>query len=72
MTIAAPAPAQTPLAPREVQVLERLSHGLTSRQISRQLGITPSTVETYVSRLREKLNAPTRAQLVRAAVALGM
>ena len=61
MTIAAPAPAQTPLAPREVQVLERLSHGLTSRQISRQLGITPSTVEgggevlTGLAQIRQRL-----------------
>lgn len=70
MTAIAQAPAS--LGRREMQVLERVSLGLTSRQISRQLGITQSTVDTYVVRLRDKLNAPTRAHLIRAAVALGL
>ncbi|MEU9130128.1 helix-turn-helix transcriptional regulator [Kitasatospora sp. NPDC048540] len=60
------------LSPRELQVLRHIASGHTSRQTSRRLGISPSTVETYLNRLRVKLAAPTRAHLVRAAVQLGL
>jgi DNA-binding CsgD family transcriptional regulator len=60
------------LSPRELQVLRHIASGHTSQQTSRRLGISPSTVETYLNRLRAKLSAPTRAHLVRAAVQLGL
>ncbi|MFI9806626.1 response regulator transcription factor [Streptomyces sp. NPDC052301] len=60
------------LSPRELQVLRHIALGHTSQQTSRRLGISPSTVETYLIRLRAKLDAPTRAHLIRAAVHLGL
>ncbi|MDN3023623.1 helix-turn-helix transcriptional regulator [Streptomyces sp. S.PB5] len=60
------------LSPRELQVLRHIASGHTSQQTSRRLGISPSTVETYLIRLRTKLDAPTRAHLIRAAVRLGL
>jgi DNA-binding CsgD family transcriptional regulator len=66
-------PAPKPvLSPRELQVLGCIASGHTSQQTSRQLGISPSTVETYLLRMRTKLDAPTRAHLIRAAVQLGL
>jgi DNA-binding CsgD family transcriptional regulator len=62
----------TALSPRELQVLQHIAAGRTTHQTSRRLGISASTVETYLGRLRAKLDAPTRAHLVRAAVYLGM
>jgi DNA-binding CsgD family transcriptional regulator len=60
------------LSPRELQVLNHLASGLTGQQISRRLGISTSTVETYLNRVRTKLDAPTRAHLIRAAIQLGL
>ncbi|MFI9248269.1 response regulator transcription factor [Streptomyces sp. NPDC053086] len=60
------------LSPRELEVLRHIASGHTSQQTSRRLGISPSTVETYLLRLRTKLGAPTRAHLIRAAVRLGL
>ncbi|MGW4440626.1 response regulator transcription factor [Streptomyces sp. NPDC004596] len=60
------------LSPREQQVLAYISAGFTNQQTSRRLGISTSTVETYLNRVRTKLDAPTRAHLVRAAVNLGL
>lgn len=59
------------LSPRELQVLRHIASGHTNQQTSRRLGISTSTVETYLNRLRVKLEAPTRAHLIRAAVKLG-
>ena len=60
------------LTPREQQVLELLSDGLTMRQIATRLGISPRTVETHVSKLYRKLGVRTRVQAVSRAAALGL
>lgn len=66
------AAANVRLSPRELQVLRHIALGHTSQQTSRRLGISVSTVETYLNRMRTKLDAPTRAHLIRAAVQLGL
>jgi DNA-binding NarL/FixJ family response regulator len=43
------------LTDRELEVLEGLGHGRTSKDIAASLGIDAGTVETYRTRLREKL-----------------
>jgi len=60
------------LTPREQQVLELLSDGLTMRQIASRLGISARTVETHVSKLYRKLGVRTRVQAVSRAAALGL
>jgi DNA-binding CsgD family transcriptional regulator len=66
------APRRVRLSPRELQVLSHVALGHTSQQTSRRLGISRSTVETYLQRLRVKLETPTRAHLIRIAVHLGL
>lgn len=56
------------ISPRERQVLAYVTGGYTHDQIARRLSISPHTVDTYVKRLRGKLDARSTADLVRAAL----
>jgi DNA-binding CsgD family transcriptional regulator len=56
------------LSPREEQVLAQIAHGLTHSQIARKLGISRHTVDTYVKRIRAKIDAGNKAELTRAAI----
>jgi len=57
------------LTPRETEVLTWIQNGKTSFEIGKILGISENTVETYVARVRGKLNASTRSQAVAIAIA---
>ncbi|MFI6758087.1 response regulator transcription factor [Micromonospora sp. NPDC050417] len=59
------------LASREIETLQWVAKGLTHGQISRRMGLTESTVSTYVKRIRTKLNAGNKAELTRRAIELG-
>jgi DNA-binding NarL/FixJ family response regulator len=52
------------LSERETQVLKLVGHGFNNGEIADRLVISPETARTYVSRLRQKLEARDRAQLV--------
>jgi DNA-binding NarL/FixJ family response regulator len=52
------------LPPRQQQVLELVSHGLTDRQIADRLGIRPHTVRTHLDWLFANLVARNRAHAV--------
>jgi DNA-binding CsgD family transcriptional regulator len=56
------------LTPRQRQVLEGLIRGLANKEIAAELGIGPDAVKRVVSRLLIKLDAPSRAALVRPAL----
>lgn len=56
------------LSPRETQVLQYIARGYTHHQIARRLGISQHTVNTYVKRIREKLEVGNKAELTRAAI----
>jgi len=56
------------LSPRERQVLRQISRGLTHSQVARVLGISRHTVDTYVKRIRFKLDLGNKAELTRAAL----
>lgn len=60
------------LTNRESEVLTLVSSGLTHKQVARQLGLSKSTVDTYVQRVRQKLNIGNKAELTRAAFELGL
>jgi two-component system response regulator NreC len=62
----------TLLSDRELQVLRLIASGYTSRQIAAQIFVSAKTVETYRSRLLEKLALKTRSDLVRYAVQMGL
>jgi two-component system, NarL family, response regulator NreC len=60
------------LSPRERQVLRLLAEGHSNQQIADQLRVSVKTVETYRTRLREKLGLKGRADLYRFAVESGI
>lgn len=56
------------LSAREREVLHFTVSGATSAQIARRLELSPKTVETYRSRIREKLGVADHAGLIRFAL----
>ena len=60
------------LSGRELQVLKLVARGYSSQQIAKQILVGVKTVETYRSRLAEKLGLRTRSEVVRFAVQMGL
>lgn len=58
-------------SPRQRQVLQGVSDGLTAAQIATRLGISRRTVETHLRELRRRTKARSIAQLSAHAVAAG-
>jgi DNA-binding CsgD family transcriptional regulator len=56
------------LAPREREVLYWVVQGLTNKQIAQLLGITHSTVQTYVRDIMRVYDVNSRVLLVLAAL----
>jgi DNA-binding NarL/FixJ family response regulator len=52
------------LSPREQTVLECLTKGLAYKQIADQLGISVTTIRSYLRRIYEKLHVQTRSEAV--------
>ncbi len=63
--------APAPLTPRELEIVGRLALGATSREIARDLYVTPETVRTHVRNAMAKTGTRTRAHLVAAAICRG-
>jgi len=53
------------LSNRELQVVRRVADDRTERSIGRELGISPHTVHTYLTRIFQKLAVNSRVDLVR-------
>lgn len=51
------------LADRELEVFELIGRGLTTREIGAKLGLGITTVDTYRTRIKEKLNLENAARL---------
>jgi DNA-binding NarL/FixJ family response regulator len=60
------------LTPREIRVFAAIGDGSGNEEAARQLGLTPSTVQTYRRNLMHKLGIPNSAKLVREAIRLGI
>jgi two-component system response regulator NreC len=60
------------LSQRELQVLTLVARGYTSAEIAKQIFVGVKTVETYRSRLAEKLGLRTRSDVIRFAVQMGL
>ncbi len=58
-------PKPLPLTPAEERVFWEVIQGLTNKQISEILFISPRTVQTHLSNILGKLNLENRTQLVR-------
>jgi predicted ATPase/DNA-binding CsgD family transcriptional regulator len=60
--------ALSDLTPRELEVLELLSHGLSNREIAAQLGTGVFTINGHVSTILSKLGVPNRSAATRYAL----
>lgn len=60
------------LTERETQVLSLVAHGLHSRQIGEELGISPDTVNAHIKSMSRKLDVHSRAQAVSVASEMGL
>lgn len=65
-------PSPSGLSERELAVLKLLAAGYTSLQVGEQMGLSAKTVETYKSRVMDKLGLRSRAELVRYALRHGL
>jgi DNA-binding NarL/FixJ family response regulator len=60
------------LSPREREVLKLVVEGRTSREIAQTIGVKPTSVHTYRSRIMDKLEIYNIASLVRLAIRHGL
>jgi two-component system invasion response regulator UvrY len=60
------------LSDRELQVLCRLGAGKSGKEIGTELALSEKTVSTYRTRILEKMNMRTNAELVRYALQAGL
>ena len=60
------------LSNREMQVLVRLARGAKTREVSRELNLSQSTVETYRARVLEKLGLRNNSDITRFAIRRGL
>ncbi|MEE4590429.1 response regulator transcription factor [Streptomyces sp. DSM 41524] len=60
------------LTARELQILSLRAPGHTNQEIARRLHVSVRTVETHRARIRDKLKAETRAELIAAARERGL
>ncbi|MBI5602917.1 MAG: response regulator transcription factor [Deltaproteobacteria bacterium] len=69
--IKSPSPLES-LSPREREILQLVAEGKTSAAIADILFLSPKTVETYRSRLMQKLGLKDVAGLIKFAIAQGL
>lgn len=60
------------LSQREREVLQLIAKGYTSQEVAKRLFLSPKTVETYRSRIADKLGIRHRAELVKYALRKGL
>lgn len=52
----------TPLSPREMEILEYVTHGYINKEIALKLGISQQTVKNHMTSILKKLNVNDRTQ----------
>jgi DNA-binding NarL/FixJ family response regulator len=60
------------LSKRETEILQKVAYGATTKEVARDLDISPHTVKTHLERIFEKLGANDRAQAVAIAIRNGI
>jgi len=60
------------LTPREIEVLLLIARGASTRQVARELEITPKTAETHIARIYTKSGATTRSSATLFALQQGL
>lgn len=69
---AAPAELAFPLTPRELEVLQLLTHGLSNKEIAFRLGMSEHTAKFHVNAILGKLGVQGRTEAVVRAARLGL
>lgn len=60
------------LSPRELSILQLVAEGHSSVEIGGMLGISPNTVDTYRSRILQKLNLNSLSDMIKFAIKHGI
>jgi DNA-binding CsgD family transcriptional regulator len=60
------------LSERELQVMKLVVEGKTSKEIAAIVGVKPTSIQTYRSRIMAKLETTTIVDLVRLAIRRGL
>ena len=63
---------QVELSPREIEVLQLISQGLTNQELAEKLFLSPHTTESHRRNLLSKLGAKNTAELVRIGLEKGI
>jgi DNA-binding CsgD family transcriptional regulator len=58
------------ISARQLQCMSRVAKGLTSKQIARELGLSPSTVDNHVQAVVERLGVANRLDAARVIVSM--
>jgi DNA-binding CsgD family transcriptional regulator len=73
LTLLSEGAAQRPkITARELEVLDLVAEGFSTREIAQRLWVTEETVKTHIRRLHDRLGAKTRAQAVAIAFRTGI
>lgn len=67
-----PHPQKTTITPRQREVLELISRGLTMKEIASQLNISTRTAESHKYEMMQTLRVETTAELIRYSLRLGL
>ncbi|MFT3943756.1 MAG: response regulator transcription factor [Ancrocorticia sp.] len=60
------------LAPREVELVQWLAHGLSNAQIAKRMYISEGSVKKYIARIGAKLGTVSRTQVLVRSIQLGI
>lgn len=60
------------LTPRECEILQLLASGRSTKEIARQLDISPNTAKTHLARVYQKLEVQRRTQAIHKARELAL
>ena len=60
------------LTPRQREVLQLIAEGHTTKEIAKELGISPKTAEAYRAELMKELDIHDIASLTRYAIRMGV
>jgi len=69
---AAPPGIEPILSDRQVEILQAIANGMTTKQVARQLGITQKTVHNHLNAIYRKLDTQSLTHAVLSAVRLGI
>jgi two-component system, NarL family, response regulator LiaR len=64
--------AELGITPRELEILQHIASGMSTREMAGALFVSENTVKTHATRLFDKLNVNRRTQAVHVARSLGL